>query len=169
MGGAGVAAGRSSRLEQNECSVFSSQCFIERQNGTYCTMPASASTAPTTASHTQRVLDLARQKAAARQRPGRHRRAAHCPSPRMTAAGLVERVGVACTACRCLMPSRQAQSSTVHHRGHQGATSRVLPAHGAAVPRADHATPRQVWIAMPRGSHAPRIDLSADQDGPGCR
>ncbi|MFO1227412.1 type IV toxin-antitoxin system AbiEi family antitoxin domain-containing protein [Roseateles sp.] len=122
-------------------------------------MPASASTAPTTASHTQRVLDLARQKGLLRASDLDAIGAPRIALTRMTAAGLVERVGRGLYR----LPGAHAEPS--------GSEFDSLTTVATKVPQAVFCLltalqfhelttqlPRQVWIAMPRGSHAPRID-----------
>lgn len=108
-----------------------------------------------TASHTQRVLDLAGQKGLLRAADLDAIEAPRIVLTRMTAAGLLDKVG------------RGLYRLPGHHASeHEG-----LATVAAKVPQAVFCLltalqfhelttqlPRQVWIAMPRGSHVPRID-----------
>ena len=105
--------------------------------------------------HTQRVLDLAGQKGLLRASDLDAIDAPRIALTRLTAAGLLEKIG------RGLYRLPSAQGSE-----HEG-----LVTIAAKVPQAVFCLltalqfhelttqlPRQVWIAMPRGSHVPRID-----------
>ncbi|GHT96631.1 transcriptional regulator [Betaproteobacteria bacterium] len=108
-----------------------------------------------TDTHTQRVLNLASQKGLLRASDLDAIEAPRIVLTRMTAAGLLDRVG------RGLY--RQPNYPVTEHES--------LAAIAAKVPQAVFCLltalqfhelttqlPRQVWIAMPRGSHVPRID-----------
>lgn len=105
--------------------------------------------------HTQRVLDLVRQKGLLRANDLDAIEAPRVVLTRMTAAGLLDRVGRGLYR----LPS------------HPGAENEGLEAVATKVPQAVFCLlsalqfhelttqlPRQIWIAMPRGSHLPRID-----------
>jgi len=105
--------------------------------------------------HTQRVLDLVSQKGLLRATDLEAIEAPRIVLTRLTAAGLLDRVGRGLYR----LPSYQGSE-------HEG-----LATIAAKVPQAvfclltalqffDLTTqlPRQIWIAMPRGSHVPRID-----------
>lgn len=105
--------------------------------------------------HTQRVLDLARQQGLLRASDLDAIKAPRIVLTRLTAAGLLDKVG-------------RGLYRLPHHTGseHEG-----LAVVATRVPQAVFCLltalqfhelttqlPRQVWIAMPRGSHVPRID-----------
>ncbi len=105
--------------------------------------------------HTQRVLDLADRKGMLRTSDLDVIEAPRVILTRLTAAGLLDKVGRGLYR----LPSRPVSE-------HEG-----LAAVAAKVPQAVFCLltalqfhelttqlPRQVWIAMPRGSHVPRID-----------
>ena len=105
--------------------------------------------------HTQRVLDLANQKGLLRASDLDAIDAPRVVLTRLTAAGALERVG------RGLYRLPDAQGSEFES----------LVTVATKVPQAVFCLltalqfhelttqlPRQIWIAMPRGSHAPRID-----------
>ena len=105
--------------------------------------------------HTQRVLDLANQKGLLRASDLDAIDAPRVVLTRLTAAGVLERVG------RGLYRLPDAQGSEFES----------LVNVATKVPQAVFCLltalqfhelttqlPRQIWIAMPRGSHAPRID-----------
>jgi predicted transcriptional regulator of viral defense system len=108
-----------------------------------------------TGTHTRRILDLARQKGMLRPADLQDVGAARVTLTRLTASGQLEKVG------RGLY--RLPGSNASEHE--------TLAAVAAKVPQAVFCLltalqfhglttqlPRKVWIAMPRGSHAPRID-----------
>ena len=105
--------------------------------------------------HTQRVLDLASQKGLLRASDLDAIDAPRVVLTRLTAAGLLDKVGRGLYR----LPS------------HPGSEDEGLAAVATKVPQAVFCLltalqfhelttqlPRQIWIAMPRGSHAPRID-----------
>ncbi len=105
--------------------------------------------------HAQRILHLARQKGWLRAHDIEAIEAPRVVLTRLTAAGLLTRVG----------------RGVYRLPDHQGSEHEGLAAVATQVPRAvfclltalqfhDLTTqlPHQVWIAMPRGSHAPRIE-----------
>jgi len=105
--------------------------------------------------HSQRVLDLARQKGLLRTSDLDAIDAPRVVLTRLTAAGLLEKVGRGLYR----LPS------------HLGLEHEGLAAVATKVPQAVFCLltalqfhelttqlPRQIWIAMPRGSHVPRID-----------
>jgi hypothetical protein len=108
-----------------------------------------------TETHTQRVLDLARQKGLLRARDLDAIAAPRVVLTRLTATGLLDRIGRGLYR----LPS------------HPGSEHEGLAAIATKVPQAVFCLltalqfhelttqlPRQIWIAMPRGSHVPRID-----------
>ncbi|MCK5875707.1 MAG: type IV toxin-antitoxin system AbiEi family antitoxin domain-containing protein [Alcanivoracaceae bacterium] len=105
--------------------------------------------------HSQRVLDLARQKGLLRTSDLDAIDAPRVVLTRLTAAGLLTKVGRGLYR----LPS------------HSGSEHEGLAAIATKVPQAVFCLltalqfhelttqlPRQIWIAMPRGSHVPRID-----------
>lgn len=105
--------------------------------------------------HTQRILDLASQKGLLRASDLDAIEAPRVVLTRLTAAGLLEKVGRGLYR----LPS------------HPGSEHESLATVATKVPQAVFCLltalqfhelttqlPRQVWIAMPRGSHVPRID-----------
>lgn len=108
-----------------------------------------------TASHTQRVLDLAGQKGLLRAADLDAIEAPRNVLTRMTAAGLLDKVG----------------RGLYRLPGHPASEHEGLATIATKVPQAVFCLltalqfhelttqlPRQIWIAMPRGSHVPRID-----------
>lgn len=105
--------------------------------------------------HTQRVLDLAGQKGLLRASDLDAIEAPRVVLTRLAAAGLLDRVGRGLYR----LPSHQGSE----HEGLATIATRVpqavfclltaLQFHNSKIQ-----LPRQIWIAMPRGSHAPRID-----------
>ncbi len=108
-----------------------------------------------TASHTQRVLDLAGQKGLLRAADLDAIEAPRIVLTRMTAAGLLDKVG----------------RGLYRLPGHPASEHEGLATVATKVPQAVFCLltalqfhelttqlPRQIWIAMPRGSHVPRID-----------
>lgn len=105
--------------------------------------------------HTQRVLDLARQKGLLRANDLDAIAAPRVVLTRLTAAGLLDRVG----------------RGLYRLASHPRSEDEGLAAIATQVPQAVFCLlsalqfhelttqlPRQIWIAMPRGSHLPRID-----------
>lgn len=105
--------------------------------------------------HTQRVLDLASQKGLLRASDLDAIEAPRVVLTRLTAAGLLDKVG----------------RGLYRLPGHPGSEHESLATIATKVPQAVFClltalqfhelttqVPRQVWIAMPRGSHVPRID-----------
>ena len=105
--------------------------------------------------HSQRVLDLASRKGLLRAGDLDAIAAPRVVLTRLTAAGLLDRVG----------------RGLYRLPGHPGSEHEGLVVVAAKVPQAvlclltalqfhglTTQLPRQVWIAMPRGSHAPRMD-----------
>ena len=105
--------------------------------------------------HTQRVLDLVGQRGLLRASDLDAIDAPRIVLTRLNAAGLLERVG------RGLYRLPDAQVSEFESLGTVAAKVpqavfcllTALQFHGLTTQ-----LPRQVWIAMPRGSHSPRID-----------
>ena len=105
--------------------------------------------------HTQRVLDLARQQGLLRAVDLDAIGAPRVVLTRLTAAGLLDRVG------RGLY--RPPNHPVSEHEGLAVVAAKVpqavfclltaLQFHGLTTQ-----LPHQIWIAMPRGSHAPRMD-----------
>jgi predicted transcriptional regulator of viral defense system len=105
--------------------------------------------------HTRRVLELAQQKGLLRSSDLDAIGAPRVVLTRLTAAGLLDRIG----------------RGLYRLPGHPGTEHEGLAAIATKVPQAVFCLltalqfhelttqlPRQVWIAMPRGSHVPRID-----------
>lgn len=104
---------------------------------------------------TQRALDLARQKGLLRASDLDALHLPHIVLTRLTAAGSLEKVG------RGLYRLRESQGS--EHESLAAVARRVPQAVFCLLTALQfHALttqlPRQVWLAMPRGSHVPRID-----------
>jgi predicted transcriptional regulator of viral defense system len=108
-----------------------------------------------TDSHTQRILDLANQKGLLRASDLNAIEAPRIVLARLTAAGLLDKVG----------------HGLYRLHDHPGSEHESLATVATKVPQAVFCLltalqfhelttqlPRQIWIAMPRGSHAPRID-----------
>ncbi|MFG6459778.1 type IV toxin-antitoxin system AbiEi family antitoxin domain-containing protein [Roseateles sp. BYS96W] len=108
-----------------------------------------------TVSHNQRVLDLAGRKGLLRAADLDAIEAPRIVLTRMTAAGLLDKVG----------------RGLYRLPGHHGSENEGLATVATKVPQAVFCLltalqfhelttqlPRQIWIAMPRGSHVPRID-----------
>ncbi|MDR2214669.1 MAG: type IV toxin-antitoxin system AbiEi family antitoxin domain-containing protein [Nevskiaceae bacterium] len=104
---------------------------------------------------TQRVLDLATRKGLLRTRDLNAIKAPRIILTRLTGAGLLDKVG----------------RGLYRASGHPGSEHESLEIVATKAPQAVFCLltalqfhelttqlPRQVWIAMPRGSHAPRID-----------
>ncbi|MFN3736544.1 type IV toxin-antitoxin system AbiEi family antitoxin domain-containing protein [Hydrogenophaga sp.] len=105
--------------------------------------------------HTERVLALARQQGLLRASDLDAIKAPRIALTRLTAAGLLEKVG----------------RGLYRLPNHTGSEYEELASIATKVPQAVFCLltalqfhelttqlPRQIWIAMPRGSHAPRID-----------
>ena len=105
--------------------------------------------------HTQRVLDLVGQKGLLRASDLDAIDAPRVVLTRLTAAGLLERIG------RGLY--RLPESHGSEHESLVAVATKVPQAVFCLLTALQFhelttQLPRQVWIAMPRGSHAPRID-----------
>jgi len=129
------------------CSNLSSTSCIRRTNGTYCGMLSDT--------HTQRVLDLVGQKGLLRASDLDAIGAPRIVLTRLSAAGLLDRVG------RGLYRLPDAQASEFESLG--TIATKVPQAVFCLLTALQFhelttQLPRQVWIAMPRGSHPPRID-----------
>ncbi len=105
--------------------------------------------------HTQRILDLARQKGMLRPGDLQGVGTARVMLTRMTASGQLERVGRGLYRLPGANPSEHETLTTVAARVPQAVFCLLtaLQFHGLTTQLA-----RQVWIAMPRGSHVPRLD-----------
>lgn len=106
-------------------------------------------------SHSQRVLELARQKGLLRASDLAAIDAPRIALTRLTSAGLLDKVG------RGLY--RLPSHSGSEHEGLAAVATRVPQAvfcllTALQLHELTTQLPRQIWIAMPRGSHAPRID-----------
>jgi len=108
---------------------------------------------PTT--HTQRVLDLASQKGLLRANELDAIGAPRVVLTRLTAAGLLERVGRGLYRLPGTPVSEFESLSTIATKVPQAVFCLLtaLQFHELTTQ-----LPRQVWIAMPRGSHPPRMD-----------
>ncbi len=105
--------------------------------------------------HTQRVLDLASQKGLLRANDLDAIDAPRVVLTRLTAAGLLEKIG------RGLYRLPESQGS--EHESLVTVATKVPQAVFCLLTALQFhelttQLPRQVWIAMPRGSHAPRLD-----------
>jgi len=103
----------------------------------------------------QRILDLARQKGMLRPGDLEGVGAARVMLTRMTASGQLEKVGRGLYRLPGANASEHETLTTVAARVPQAVFCLLtaLQFHGLTTQ-----LPRQVWIAMPRGSHAPRLD-----------
>jgi predicted transcriptional regulator of viral defense system len=108
-----------------------------------------------TDSHTQRVLDLVRHKGLLRACDLDAIDAPRVVLTRLTAAGLLERIGRGLYRLPDDHGSEYESLVTVATRVPQAVFCLLtaLQFHELGTQ-----LPRQVWMAMPRGSHAPRID-----------
>jgi len=105
--------------------------------------------------HTQRVLDLARQKGLLRASDLDTIEAPRIVLTRLTAAGLLDKVGRGLYR----LPSRPGSE----HESLATVATKVPPAVFCLLTALQFhelttQLPHQIWIAMPRGSHVPRID-----------
>ena len=105
--------------------------------------------------HTQRVLDLARQKGLLRAVDLDTIGAPRVVLTRLIAAGLLDRVGRGLYRLPNHPVSEHESLVVVAAKAPQAVFCLLtaLQFHGLTTQ-----LPRQVWIAMPRGSHPPRID-----------
>lgn len=105
--------------------------------------------------HTQRVLDLASQKGLIRASDLDTIHAPRVALTRLTGAGLLERVGRGLYRLPGAQPSEFDSLGTVAAKAPQAVFCLLtaLQFHELTTQ-----LPRHIWIAMPRGSHAPRLD-----------
>ena len=105
--------------------------------------------------HAQRVLDLARQKGLLRASDLDAIGAPRVVLTRLTAAGLLDRVGRGLYRLPNHPASEHEGLAVVAAKAPQAVFCLLtaLQFHGLTTQ-----LPHQVWIAMPRGSHAPRMD-----------
>ena len=105
--------------------------------------------------HTQRILDLASQRGLLRASDLDAIGSPRVILTRMTAAGLLERVGRGLYRLPGAQVTEFESLAIVATRVPQAVFCLLtaLQFHGLTTQ-----LPRQVWIAMPRGSHSPRID-----------
>jgi predicted transcriptional regulator of viral defense system len=105
--------------------------------------------------HTQRILDLASQRGLLRASDLDTISSPRVVLTRMTAAGLLERVGRGLYRLPDAQISEFESLALVATRVPQAVFCLLtaLQFHGLTTQ-----LPRQVWIAMPRGSHSPQID-----------
>jgi predicted transcriptional regulator of viral defense system len=105
--------------------------------------------------HTQRILDLARQKVLLRASDLDAIGAPRVVLTRLTAAGLLERVGRGLYRLPDAQVSEFESLVTIATKAPQAVFCLLtaLQFHELTTQ-----LPRQVWIAMPRGSHPPRLD-----------
>ena len=105
--------------------------------------------------HTQRILDLARQKGMLRPGDLQGVGAARVMLTRMTASGQLEKVGRGLYRLPGAHVSEHETLTAVAAKVPQAVFCLLtaLQFHGLTTQ-----LPRQVWIAMPRGSHVPRLD-----------
>jgi predicted transcriptional regulator of viral defense system len=105
--------------------------------------------------HTQRILDLARQKVLLRASDLDAIGAPRVVLTRLTAAGLLERVARGLYRLPDAQVSEFESMVTIATKAPQAVFCLLtaLQFHELTTQ-----LPRQVWIAMPRGSHPPRLD-----------
>ncbi|MBK7249847.1 MAG: AbiEi antitoxin N-terminal domain-containing protein [Gammaproteobacteria bacterium] len=105
--------------------------------------------------HTQRVLDLASQKGLLRASDLDAIKAPRVVLTRLTAAGLLEKIGRGLYRLPNQPVSEHDSLAMVAAKVPQAVFCLLtaLQFHGLTTQ-----LPRQIWIAMPRGSHTPRID-----------
>lgn len=105
--------------------------------------------------HAQRILDLARERRLLRACELDAIEAPRIALTRLTASGLLERVGRGLYRLSDALGSEHESLVIVAARAPQAVFCLLtaLQFHGLTTQ-----LPRQVWIAMPRGSHVPRID-----------
>lgn len=105
--------------------------------------------------HTQRVHDLMARKGLLRPKDLDAMGVPRVTLTRMTAAGLLEKVGRGLYRLPDHSPTENESLLTVARRVPQAVFCLLtaLQFHELTTQ-----LPRQVWIAMPRGSHAPRLD-----------
>lgn len=110
---------------------------------------------PTKVISTQRILDLARQKGMLRPGDLQEIGAARMVLTRMTASGQLEKVGRGLYRLPGANLSEHETLTTVAAKVPQAVFCLLtaLQFHGLTTQ-----LPRQVWIAMPRGSHVPKLD-----------
>lgn len=108
-----------------------------------------------TDTHTQRVLELASQRGLLRASDLDAINAPRIVLTRLTAAGLLDKVGRGLYRLPSLPGSEHESLATVAAKVPQAVFCLLtaLQFHELTTQ-----LPRQVWIAMPRGSHVPRID-----------
>ena len=105
--------------------------------------------------HTQRILDLASRRGLLRASDLDAISSPRVILARMTAAGLLERVGRGLYRLPGAQVTEFESLALVATRVPQAVFCLLtaLQFHGLTTQ-----LPRQVWIAMPRGSHVPRLD-----------
>lgn len=105
--------------------------------------------------YNQRVLDLARQKGMLRPCDLQSVSAPRIVLARLTASGQLERVSRGLYRMPDAQPSESESLATIAAKVPQAVLCLLtaLQFHELTTQ-----LPRQVWIAMPRGSHAPKID-----------
>jgi predicted transcriptional regulator of viral defense system len=110
---------------------------------------------PTKVISTQRILDLARQKGMLRPGDLQEVGAARMMLTRMTASGQLEKVGRGLYRLPGANASEHEMLAAVATKVPQAVFCLLtaLQFHGLTTQ-----LPRQVWIAMPRGSHVPKLD-----------
>ncbi|MDP2450649.1 MAG: AbiEi antitoxin N-terminal domain-containing protein [Polaromonas sp.] len=108
-----------------------------------------------TDTHSQRILDLARQKGMLRPGDLKETGAARVTLTRLTASGQLEKVGRGLYRLPGARTSEHETLATIAAKVPQAVFCLLtaLQFHGITTQ-----LPRQVWIAMPRGSHVPKID-----------
>lgn len=104
---------------------------------------------------TQRVMNLARQKAMLRPRHLQELGIARVVLARLTAAGQLEKVGRGLYRLPDAPVSEQESLATIAVKVPQ-AVFCLLTA--LQIHELTTELPRQIWIAMPQGSHTPKID-----------
>jgi predicted transcriptional regulator of viral defense system len=110
---------------------------------------------PPHATQPQRVLDLARQRGTLRSSDLAAAGASRVTLTRLTASGQLEKVGRGLYRLPQTLMSADESLTAIAVKVPQAVFCLLtaLQFHGLTTQ-----LPRQVWLAMPRGSHAPRID-----------
>lgn len=110
---------------------------------------------PPPSTHARRTLDLARQRGLLRASDLADAGASRVTLSRLTASGQLEKVGRGLYRLPASPMSADEGLAAIARRAPQAVFCLLsaLQFHGLTTQ-----SPRQVWLAMPRGSHAPRID-----------
>lgn len=129
--------------------------FDENLEHTASAMKTQAGRIPPIESHPRRVLDLARLKGVLRPADLQGVKAARVTLTRLVTAGQLERMGSGLYRLPGAPVSEHETLAAVAAQAPQAVFCLLtaLQFHGLTTQ-----LPREVWIAMPRGSHVPRLD-----------